>query len=59
LAWIKYRDLNYVLVTEMNKDSSTYAGIATSDFKASLVEKRVKEFLERFSGPGERPEWLK
>ena len=59
LAWIKYRDLNYALVAEMNKDSGTYAGVAISDFRASLVEKRVKEFLELFSGPGERPEWLK
>ena len=60
LAWLKFRDLNFTLVMEMNKDSGSFANISISEFKATFVEKRVAELREMFVGPsGEAPDWVK
>ena len=60
LAWLKFRDLNFTFVIEMNKDSGSFANISISEFKATFVEKRVAELKELFMGPsGEAPDWVK
>jgi len=60
LAWLKFRDLNFTFVIEMNKDSGSFANVAISEFKATFVEKRVAELKDLFVGPsGEAPDWVK
>ena len=58
IAWLKYRDQNFALAIELNKDSGTYSNIAISNFKASVVEQRVSELIDLLRGPGEMPDWL-
>jgi uncharacterized protein YecT (DUF1311 family) len=58
-AWLKYRDGNFNLVTEMSKDSGSFGGVMISAFKANVVERRVAELKEVLRGPGDVPDWLK
>lgn len=50
-AWLKYRDASFDFVIEQNKENRSFGGISVSDYKASVVEKRVLELKHLLSGP--------
>lgn len=52
-AWIKFRDIDFDLIVEMNRDLGSYGNIAISAFKATFVENRVEELKEILTSPGE------
>jgi len=50
-AWLKYRDTSIEFVIEQNRDTRSYGNIVIAKYKATLVEKRVKELKHLLSGP--------
>lgn len=50
-AWLKYRDASYEFVKEQHMEDRSFGGISISDYKATIVEKRVKELKYLLSGP--------
>lgn len=57
-AWLKYRDTSIEFVIEQNRDTRSYGNIVIANYKATLVEKRVKELKHLLSGPeGPAVDW--
>ncbi len=54
-AWIRYRDAGVALMIEINKDARSYGSIVVGDYKATIVEKRVKELKHMFASPADPP----
>lgn len=50
-SWLKYRDASIEFVIEKNRDTRSYGRIVIGDYKATLVEKRVKELKHILKGP--------
>lgn len=54
-AWLMYRDASFAFVIEVNKDRRSYGNSAIADYKAKLVEKRVREMNYVLAGPADSP----
>jgi len=54
-AWIRYRDASLEYMLEANKDSRSYGAIVFGDYKATIVEKRVKELKFITASPADPP----
>ena len=54
-AWIRYRDAGVALMIEINKDARSYGSIVVGDYKATIVEKRVKELKHMLGSPADPP----
>ena len=54
-AWLKYRDASFEFCIEQNKETRSYGSIAVADYKATLVEKRVRELKFLLSNPEDPP----
>ncbi len=54
-AWLRFRDASFEFVIEANKDRGTFANVLIGDYKATLVEKRVRELKHVTSSPADPP----
>ena len=52
-AWVKYRDAGLAFMLEANKDTRSYGSIVVGDYKATVVEKRVRELKFILASPAD------
>lgn len=57
-AWLKYFETSIKFAITQNKNSGSYGAVVVSNYKAKLVERRVKELQNILSSPADPPvEW--